>query len=67
MFRRDLIRILDLIIGTFRLEGTRLFWSMVIRIHIESHPIVSWKFCYVIHRILRDGHTNVRCLRQRES
>ncbi|CAF1301786.1 unnamed protein product [Adineta steineri] len=49
----------NLIVGTFRLDGCRLFWSMVIRIHIESHPIVSWKFCYVIHRLLKDGHSNV--------
>ncbi|UJR22821.1 hypothetical protein I4U23_025851 [Adineta vaga] len=49
----------NLIIGTFRLNGSRLFWSMVIRIQIDSHPIVCWKFCYVIHRLLRDGHRHV--------
>ncbi|CAF4871988.1 unnamed protein product [Rotaria sp. Silwood1] len=49
----------NLILGTFRLEGSRLFWSMMIRINIESHPIICWKFCYVIHRLLRDGHKNV--------
>ncbi|CAF4355807.1 unnamed protein product, partial [Rotaria sordida] len=48
-----------LILGTFRLEGARLFWSMMIRLQLESHPIVCWKFCYVIHRLLRDGHKNV--------
>ncbi|CAF3906000.1 unnamed protein product [Rotaria sordida] len=49
----------NLILGTFRLEGARLFWSMMIRLQLESHPIVCWKFCYVIHRLLRDGHKNV--------
>lgn len=50
---------LDLILGTFRLEGARLFWSMMTRLQLESHPIVCWKFCYVIHRLLRDGHKHV--------
>ena len=50
---------LDLILGTYRLEGSKLFWSMVVRIQIESHPIVSWKFSYLTHRLLRDGHRNV--------
>ena len=50
---------LDLILGTFRIEGAQLFWTMMTRLQLESHPIVCWKFCYVIHRILRDGHKNV--------
>jgi huntingtin interacting protein 1 len=50
---------LDLILGTFRVEGARLFWSMMTRLQLESHPIVCWKFCYVIHRLLRDGHKHV--------
>ncbi|CAF3807694.1 unnamed protein product [Rotaria sp. Silwood1] len=49
----------NLILGTFRLEGARLFWSMMTRLQLESHPIVCWKFCYVIHRLLRDGHKHV--------
>ncbi|CAF3309074.1 unnamed protein product [Rotaria socialis] len=49
----------NLILGTFRLEGSRLFWSMMIRVNIGSHPVTSWKFCYVIHRLLRDGHKHV--------
>lgn len=42
------------------MEGARLFWSMMTRLQLESHPIVCWKFCYVIHRLLRDGHKHVR-------
>ncbi|CAF1033560.1 unnamed protein product, partial [Rotaria sordida] len=49
----------NLILGTFRLEGSRLFWTMMTRINIESHSIITWKFCYIIHRLLRDGHQNV--------
>ncbi|CAF1396130.1 unnamed protein product [Adineta steineri] len=49
----------NLILGTFRLEGGRLFWAMMTRLQLESHPIVCWKFCYVMHRILRDGHKHV--------
>jgi len=63
-FSNELFRIIiqfysDLILGTFRLEGARLFWSMMTRLQLESHPIVCWKFCYVIHRLLRDGHKHV--------
>ncbi|CAF0778826.1 unnamed protein product [Adineta ricciae] len=49
----------NLILGTFRLEGARLFWSMMTRLQLESHPIICWKFCYVMHRVLRDGHKHV--------
>ncbi|CAM4758113.1 unnamed protein product [Rotaria magnacalcarata] len=49
----------NLILGSFRLEGGRLFWSMMTRLQLESNPIVCWKFCYVIHRLLRDGHKHV--------
>ncbi|CAF1321791.1 unnamed protein product [Didymodactylos carnosus] len=49
----------NLILGTFRLEGAKLFWSMCTKLQLESHPIVCWKFCYVIHRLLRDGHKHV--------
>ena len=56
MTHRSLV---DLILGTFRQEGARLFWSMMTRLQLESHPIVCWKFCYVMHRVLRDGHKNV--------
>lgn len=50
---------LDLCFGTFQLEGARLFWSMISRIHVESHPILCWKFLYVFHRLLREGHRYV--------
>ena len=49
----------DLCFGTFQSEGARLFWSMISRIHVESHPILCWKFCYVFHRVLREGHRHV--------
>ncbi|CAF5217868.1 unnamed protein product, partial [Rotaria magnacalcarata] len=54
----------NLILGSFRLEGGRLFWSMMTRLQLESNPIVCWKFCYVIHRLLRDGHKHVSNLRK---
>ena len=49
----------DLILGTARLEGSRLFWSMIVRIQAESHSVTCWKFCYIFHRLVRDGHQNV--------
>ena len=37
---------------------------MIIRLQTDSHPITCWKFCYVIHRLLKDGHRHVSHLKK---
>lgn len=62
--RLDIIRVLfrsvDIIMGTFKIDSARLFWQMIARIHIESHPVTCWKFFYVFHRLIRDSSKHVR-------
>ncbi|XP_055327913.1 huntingtin-interacting protein 1-like isoform X2 [Paramacrobiotus metropolitanus] len=46
-----------LIIGTFQEKGAHTFWTFInSRIPVQGNPVVAWKFCYVLHRILRDAH-----------
>ncbi|GAV04059.1 hypothetical protein RvY_14398-1 [Ramazzottius varieornatus] len=49
-----------LIIGTFQEKGAHTFWSLVLsRVPVQGNPVVAWKFCYVVHKLFRDGHANV--------
>lgn len=49
-----------LIIGTFQEKSAHTFWAFVnSRIPVQGNPVVAWKFCYVLHKLLRDGHPNV--------
>ncbi|XP_066262673.1 huntingtin-interacting protein 1-like isoform X2 [Euwallacea similis] len=45
-----------LIIGTFHAQNAEIFWNSACRLSITDNHIVAWKFCYVLHKILREGH-----------
>ncbi|XP_017307665.1 huntingtin interacting protein 1 related b isoform X1 [Ictalurus punctatus] len=47
-----------IILGTHREKGAYTFWSYAIGLPLSSNPILSWKFCHVLHKVLRDGHPN---------
>ena len=47
------------IIGTFQTKGGKIFWSIIVRMPIHANPIIAWKFCHTLHKILREGHPNV--------
>uniref|UniRef100_A0A8C8JXF6 Huntingtin-interacting protein 1-related protein n=1 Tax=Oncorhynchus tshawytscha TaxID=74940 RepID=A0A8C8JXF6_ONCTS len=47
-----------IILGTYREKGAFTFWSYALGIPLSSNAIVSWKFCHVLHKVLRDGHHN---------
>uniref|UniRef100_A0A669BZ41 Huntingtin-interacting protein 1-related protein n=1 Tax=Oreochromis niloticus TaxID=8128 RepID=A0A669BZ41_ORENI len=47
-----------IIMGTHKEGGATTFWSYVLNLPLSSNSIVSWKFCYLVHKILRDGHRN---------
>uniref|UniRef100_A0A3Q4HMY9 Huntingtin interacting protein 1 related n=1 Tax=Neolamprologus brichardi TaxID=32507 RepID=A0A3Q4HMY9_NEOBR len=49
----------NIIMGTHKEGGATTFWSYVLNLPLSSNSIVSWKFCYLVHKILRDGHRNV--------
>uniref|UniRef100_A0A674EPS2 Huntingtin interacting protein 1 related b n=1 Tax=Salmo trutta TaxID=8032 RepID=A0A674EPS2_SALTR len=49
-----------IILGTYREKGAFTFWSYALGIPLSSNSILSWKFCHVLHKVLRDGHHNVK-------
>ncbi|EHB01468.1 Huntingtin-interacting protein 1-related protein [Heterocephalus glaber] len=48
-----------IILGTHHEKGAFTFWSYAIGLPLPSSSILSWKFCHVLHKVLRDGHANV--------
>uniref|UniRef100_A0A3Q3CLJ6 Huntingtin-interacting protein 1-related protein n=1 Tax=Haplochromis burtoni TaxID=8153 RepID=A0A3Q3CLJ6_HAPBU len=48
-----------IILGTHREKGAFTFWSYALGFTFPSSSILCWKFCHVLHKILRDGHRNV--------
>ncbi|XP_069816966.1 huntingtin-interacting protein 1-related protein [Dendropsophus ebraccatus] len=48
-----------IILGTHHEKGAFTFWSYAISLPLASSSILSWKFCHVLHKVLRDGHQNV--------
>uniref|UniRef100_A0AAQ5WWJ5 I/LWEQ domain-containing protein n=1 Tax=Amphiprion ocellaris TaxID=80972 RepID=A0AAQ5WWJ5_AMPOC len=49
----------DVIMGTHKEGGATTFWSYTLNLPLSSNSMVSWKFCYLLHKVLRDGHRNV--------
>lgn len=47
------------IIGTFHEKGAQTFWMCVLRLPLQDNRIVAWKFCHVLHKVLREGHPQV--------
>ncbi|PAA49961.1 hypothetical protein BOX15_Mlig002007g4 [Macrostomum lignano] len=45
-----------ILMGTYKDESARLFWSIALKLPLQGHPIVCWKFLHVLHKILREGH-----------
>ncbi|CEF66645.1 Huntingtin interacting protein 1 [Strongyloides ratti] len=48
-----------LTIGTHKERSAAFFWSAVSRIQLEKHPVLTWKFCHLLHKLIRDGHRQV--------
>uniref|UniRef100_A0AAQ5XRK6 I/LWEQ domain-containing protein n=1 Tax=Amphiprion ocellaris TaxID=80972 RepID=A0AAQ5XRK6_AMPOC len=48
----------DVIMGTHKEGGATTFWSYTLNLPLSSNSMVSWKFCYLLHKVLRDGHRN---------
>ncbi|XP_054904861.1 huntingtin interacting protein 1 related b [Poeciliopsis prolifica] len=58
-----------IILGTHREKGAYTFWSYAQGFPLGTSSILSWKFCHVLHKIMRDGHRNVLqdCMRHHGS
>lgn len=48
-----------IILGTHHTMNCSLFWTNLDRIPLEKSAVSSWKFCHLLHNIIRDGHDNV--------
>ncbi|KPM11718.1 huntingtin interacting protein-like protein [Sarcoptes scabiei] len=46
----------QILIGTFYTKSAHIFWLNARRLQLDANPIVCWKFCHVLHKVLRDGH-----------
>ncbi|XP_075145820.1 huntingtin interacting protein 1 [Haematobia irritans] len=51
----------SVIIATHRYKGAKLFWNIITRQPLMEHRFTAWKFCHVLHKVLREGHVN--CVR----
>ena len=47
------------ILGTYTDKGASLFWAYVRKLALQGNAILCWKFCHVLHKLLREGHPNV--------
>ncbi|XP_041826400.1 huntingtin-interacting protein 1-related protein-like isoform X2 [Melanotaenia boesemani] len=47
-----------IILGTHKEGGATTFWSYIVNLPLSSNSMVSWKVCYLVHKVLRDGHKN---------
>uniref|UniRef100_A0A146X035 Huntingtin-interacting protein 1-related protein n=1 Tax=Fundulus heteroclitus TaxID=8078 RepID=A0A146X035_FUNHE len=58
-----------IILGTHREKGAFTFWSYSKGFPLGTSSLLCWKFCHVLHKILRDGHRNVLqdCMRHYDS
>ncbi|XP_034173603.1 huntingtin interacting protein 1 [Osmia lignaria lignaria] len=47
------------IIGTYQEKSGMIFWMYMLKQPIQENQIVAWKFCHVLHKVLREGHPKV--------
>ncbi|XP_040914591.1 huntingtin-interacting protein 1-related protein-like [Toxotes jaculatrix] len=48
----------NIIMGSHKEGGATTFWSYTLNLPLSSNSMISWKFCYLLHKVLRDGHKN---------
>jgi huntingtin interacting protein 1 len=48
-----------LIVGTHKERSANVFWNTISRIQLEKNPVLTWKFCHLLHKLIRDGHRKV--------
>ncbi|XP_033978913.1 huntingtin-interacting protein 1-related protein-like isoform X2 [Trematomus bernacchii] len=49
----------NIIMGTYKESGAATFWSYTLNLPLSSNSMICWKFCYLLHKVLRGGHRNV--------
>ncbi|XP_065366568.1 huntingtin-interacting protein 1 [Calliphora vicina] len=46
----------SVIIATHRSKSAKPFWAVITRQPIMEHRFTAWKFCNLLHKVLREGH-----------
>ncbi|KAM7345767.1 huntingtin interacting protein 1 [Cochliomyia hominivorax] len=46
----------SVIIATHRSKSAKPFWSVITRQPLMEHRFTAWKFCHLLHKVLREGH-----------
>lgn len=44
-----------LLIGSFQAQSGAFLWKHLLVIRLKEEMLVCWKFCYVLHKMVRDG------------
>ncbi|XP_013381294.1 huntingtin-interacting protein 1 isoform X1 [Lingula anatina] len=45
-----------IVLGTYHEKGAGMYWGTVNKLPLQGNHIICWKFCHILHKILRDGH-----------
>ncbi|CAL8340513.1 unnamed protein product [Arctogadus glacialis] len=48
----------NIILGTHKESGATTFMSYCQNLPLSSSSVIGWKYCYTLHKVLRDGHPN---------
>lgn len=43
-----------LIVGTHKEKSSSVFWNTISRIQLEKNPVLTWKFCHLLHKVPLD-------------
>uniref|UniRef100_A0A1A9WDG6 I/LWEQ domain-containing protein n=1 Tax=Glossina brevipalpis TaxID=37001 RepID=A0A1A9WDG6_9MUSC len=46
----------NVIIATYRTKELKSFWSIITRQPLMVHRFTAWKFCHMLHKVMREGH-----------
>lgn len=44
------------IICTHKTHGAQSFWAVILRQPLMENRFIAWKFCHLLHKVLREGH-----------
>ncbi|ELT94289.1 hypothetical protein CAPTEDRAFT_179070 [Capitella teleta] len=46
-----------ILIGSHKEKGAGMFWMVArTQLPLQGNPITCWKFCHMLHKLLREGH-----------
>jgi huntingtin interacting protein 1 len=49
----------NIILSTWREKGCTTFWKIIHLQPLDRNTVICYKSCYVIHKVLRDGYSDV--------